>query len=262
MRIPSTLGSLLTAGAFLLTACTEPGQTEIARGNVLASRGEHEQAIEAFRAAVAAAPGKARPQELLGHALFDRKRLVEARAAYEGAARSEPRAAIEARIGLARIDAEEGKLDQAIARLDEVLAGEPSNLYALLSRGNLAMRRGGPGDAERAITDTAEAMRIAPKNPSALYTRGCAFLAAQDPKAAGEAFELLKKAHPTSPLGPYGLARVAAASGRETDVVLHLRETKAKAKGLPGAWDPEEIRKDPAFQFVKDKKDFQEVFAE
>lgn len=249
----------LALAALGLAACSEPGQTEMARGNALASRGQLDQAIEAYRAASAAASGKARPRELLGHALFGRRRLAEARGAYQEALRLEP-PALEARIGLSRIEAEEGKLDQAIERLGEILSAQPRNLHARLSRAHLYLRRAGAGDAQRAIEDTALAMRAAPKNASVLYTRGCAFLAAGEASGAREAFELLGRAHPDSPLAPYGLARVSAAQGKETDVVLHLRQTREKAQRLPGAWEPEQIEKDPAFQFIKEKKDFQEVF--
>ncbi|MFZ5468069.1 MAG: tetratricopeptide repeat protein [Myxococcota bacterium] len=239
-----------------LLACSEPGQTEVARGNVLASRGKLTEAIEAYRAAAKAAPRKARPRELLGHVLFDQGRFAEARTAYQEALGLEPAAALEARIGLARVEAEEGKLKEAIEHLGRVISDQPGNVYARLSRANLAMRRGGEKDAELAISDTAEAMKVDADNASVLYTRGCAFLAAHEPGKASEAFRVLENAHPHSPLAPYGQARVAAAAQKRADVVLHLRETKARARSVTGAWSPDDILKDPAFLFMKDDPDF------
>jgi tetratricopeptide (TPR) repeat protein len=252
-----------------LAACNEPGQTEIARGNVLASRRQFDAAIEAYRAAAKAEPNRARPRELLGHVLFDLHRYPEALAAYQDAERVEPQAALEARIGRARIDAEEGRLDDAFGALSEVLTRAPDNLYALLSRANVAIRRGKAGDAEQAIQDTAQAMRIDRKNASALYTRGCAFIAAKEtdpgwqPKAE-EAFRLLDQEHPGSPLASYGRARAAAAHATpdRLAVLANLKEARQRAEHsseLSGGWKAQEVKSDPAFRALKDDSDFAAV---
>src|SRR5437870_5298441 len=80
------------------------------------------------------------------------------------------------------------------------LAQQRGNLFARLSRAQLELKRGKATDAEAALQDTAQAMLVDQKNPSVLYTRGLAFLAAGQPDPAGEAFQLLEKAHPRSPL--------------------------------------------------------------
>lgn len=238
----------------VFAACSEPGQTEVARGNVLASRGQLSEATESYRAAALAAPGRARPRELWGHVLFDQGLFAEARQAYEEAVRLEPSASVEARVGLARIEAQAGRLAEAIEALSGLLEQSPNNLYARLSRATLAMRRAGAKDAELALLDTAEAMRLDPKGASVLYARGCAFLAAQKPTRAIEAFELLEKAHPSSPLAAYGRARVAAAAQKRADVVLHLRQARSLAG--TAAWKPAEILADPAFTFMKEDPEF------
>src|SRR5687767_11733501 len=130
------LSAVLLALVFC-AGCNEPGQTEIARGNVLASQKKFDEAIEAYKAAGRAAPNKARPRELLGHVYFDQKRYAEARAAYEDALKAEPATAIEAEIGLARIAAEENRIPEAIDQLGKVLEKQPRNVYALLSRAHL-----------------------------------------------------------------------------------------------------------------------------
>ncbi len=245
--------------ASLALACSEPGQTDIARGNVLASQKKFDEAIEAYRAAAQAAPKKARPRELLGHVLLDQKRQQEARAAYEEALQIDPKGAIEARIGLSRLDAEEGKLDSAIDRLGGLIEQQPGNVFARLSRANLAMRRSGPNDAELAVQDTAEAMRVDAKNPSVLYTRGSAFIAAKSFDQAQATFELLAKEHPRSPFAWYGLARLAAARQQRDQVLDHLREALARSKDNPGMLPAEEVRKDPAFAALKDDPEFLKV---
>jgi len=201
--------------------------------------------------------------------LFDLHRFPEALAAYQDAERAEPQAALEARIGRARIDAEEGRLDDAFAALGEVLTRNPDNLYALLSRANVAIRRSHPGDAELAVQDTALAMRIDKKNASALYTRGCAFIAAKegDPgwqSKADEAFGLLEREHPGSPLAAYGRARAAAARATpdKPAVLANLREARQRAERggeLNGGWKAQEVKADPAFHALKDDSDFAAV---
>ena len=173
----SFLRALPAAVLLVVAGCSEPGQTEIARGNVLASQKRYDEALAAYRAAGVAQPKSARPRELAGHLLFDLRRYGEARRAYEEAVALEPNNALEGKIGLARLDAEEQRLDDAMARLDAILEKYPQNLYALLSRATVALRRGHPGDLETAISNTAKAMAIDSKSAAVLYTRSSAFMA-------------------------------------------------------------------------------------
>jgi tetratricopeptide (TPR) repeat protein len=245
----------------MLTACTEPGQTEIARGNLLASQSKFEQAVAAYQAAAKAAPTKARPRELLGHLLFDLGRKEDARAAYEDARRVEPGAALEAEIGLARLDGEAQRFDSALARLNAVLGKHPNNLYALLSKANVEIRRGASGDIEAAIEDTAKAMAMDPKSPSVLYTRGCSFIAAKQYDEARKAFRALEETHPSSPLAWYGNARLASAQGDKVAALASLREAKSRAQGLPGGWHADEVRADPAFRHLSTDPEFESIVA-
>ncbi len=257
MRIPRPPPSLCAALAALsLAACTEPGSTEIARGNVLASAKKLDEAAEAYRAGAAAAPKRARPRELLGHVLSDKGDVAGARAAYEDALAVEPKAALEARIGIARLDADQNKLDDALLRMSEVLKEQPKNVYALLSRATLSIRRGTPTDIEQAIQDTANAMTVDEKNASVLYTRGCAFLAAKDFDKANDAFALLEKQHPSTPLAAYGRARVAGARAEKLQALSNLELARAKATHLPGGWRAEEVKRDPAFAQWREDPEF------
>jgi tetratricopeptide (TPR) repeat protein len=237
-------------------ACNESGQVEIARGNALASRNDLDGALRAYEAAAKAAPKRARPHELIGHVFFDQRRFDEAEKAYRDAIAIDPDGALEARIGLARVEAEQGKIDPSIEQLNAILAKRPKNLYALLSRANLLIRRGRPGDTEQAIVDTATAMAIDASNSSVLYTRGNAFLAAGQLDKAEEAFRLLAGAHPNSALSAYGEARLASARKNRGIVLERLREAKKKASAVAGAWHPNEVRTDSAFQWLKDDPEF------
>jgi tetratricopeptide (TPR) repeat protein len=243
-------------GLLLPGGCADPGQTEIARGNVLAARNQFEAALDAYRAAARTAPHKARPRELMGHLLFDLGRAPEARAAYEEAVEVEPKGALEARIGLARLDAEDRNFEGALARLRQVLEEQPNNLYALLSRANVAIRRGGPQDAELAIADTAKAMLVDPKSAAVLYTRGTSFIAGGRLEEAAETFRLLQKAHPDLPLAWYGQARLAAIHRDREATLSNLREARGKAEKGSTAWDPRQILSDPDFRFLRDDPQF------
>jgi len=250
----STVALFVAVG--LGAACSQPGQTQIARGNLLASKKDFDGAIAAYRAAAEVSPGKAHPRELLGHLLFDLGRSEEARAAYEDALRVEPDAAIEARFGLARLDVDELRLDRTVKRLSEVLELQPKNLYALLSRASVELQRGDAGDAERAIEDTASAMAIDPKRSAVLYLRGSSFLAARQFDSAEEAFSLLEHEHPNLPLAWYGHARVASARGDKAEALRHLRTAREKARDGADEWDSGAVLRDPALQFLKGDPEF------
>lgn len=261
MRTRLPLPFLLPLLLLLLVApgCQEQGQTEIARGNILASRGQVDEAAAAYRAAADRAPRDATPRLLLGNLLADHGRADEARAAFEDALRVDPKA-LEAKLGLARLHVARGEIDPAIALLSEVIDADQGNLYALLSRAQLSLRRGGPTDVERALQDTARAMMVDERNASVLYTRGLAFLAAGKPDEASEAFRLLGKAHPRSPLSSYGLAKVAASRGDLDGALAALKESREKAGGMgPTAWKPEEVRQDPSFVRLREHPQFSAV---
>ena len=255
----SFLRALPTLVVLVVAACSEPGQTEIARGNVLASQKRYDEALAAYRAAGAAQPRSAHPRELAGHLLFDLRRYREARRAYEEAAALEPNNALEARIGLARLDAEELRLDESLARLNAILEKHPQNLYALLSRASVALRRNQPRDLETAISDSAKAMAIDSKSAPVLYTRGSAFIAAKEYEQAAQAFALLQEAHPRSPLAFYGYARLDSARGDRAGALANLRRARSAAGDRPGGWNPAQVRADPAFARFKDNPEFLEI---
>ncbi len=243
----------------VLAGCSEPGLTEIARGNVLASQKKYADALAAYQAAAAAQPRKAHPQELAGHLLFDLGRSAEARIAYQEAVKREPQDALEAKIGLARLDAEDLRFDDALERLNGILEKNPENLYALLSRATVALRRGKPGDLEVSLVDTAKAMAIDSNGAAVLYTRGSAFIVAKDYQQAQSAFALLEHAHPRSPLAFYGYARLASAKGDRAAAIANLRQARSRAQDLPGGWNPREVRSDPAFSKLKDDPEFAQI---
>ena len=235
-----------TLGAFMaLIGCQEPGAADMSRGNVAASRNQPREALEAYRAAAGALPGSARPRELEGHVLLELRRPAEARAAYEAALALEPEAALEARVGLARLEATEGHVHEALKRLDALLAQRPDYTFALVTRAAVSLRRGTPEDVERALADSERALRAGAREPNALYVRGSALLAARRYAEAGETFDRLREARPDLALAAYGLARLAGARDDEKEVLTHLRQARERAGDR---WNPEEVLADPLFE--------------
>ncbi len=252
---PALLLALALVPGPLLSGCTEAGAAELSRGHVLAARRQYGEALEAYRAAAEARPRSARPRELLGHLLYRQGKPAEARAAYEDALRVEPRGAVEAEIGLARLEADAGQLDGALERLGGVLQRQPGNLHALLSRANLGLRRGREADVALALDDTARALALDARSESVLFARAQALLAARRLDEAAQGYALLHKAHPRSALAAYGEARLAAVRGDKTAALERLGQARQRARES-GTWRADEAKADPAFQAFKDDPEF------
>jgi tetratricopeptide (TPR) repeat protein len=148
-------------------------------GRLAFVRGEPSAAVAADEAGVAAAVDEGLEGGALG---FFHVTLGDARIATGdvGGARRAFQAALEARpdlpaalVGLARLDAFEGRSDDAIAELDEALAAIPAPDW-LARRSDLLARRAGPGDAEAAAADraTIEAVASLAGEAGSVYDRG------------------------------------------------------------------------------------------
>lgn len=242
----------LVCGVF--TGCLRAGEARLREGNQAARDGRLEDARKAFEAAAEALPTDPRPRELLGNVLFELGRPDEARAAWQQALTQDAQSQA-AHLGLARLalDAQDAgaaieALGSAPSATDPSLAAEAATV-----RGLALLERGGANDAEAALLAADEALRHAPGHAEALYVRGGALLVLGRYSDAQSALDELSTKHPASPLGPYGLARLAAAQGRATDVLLHL--TAAKSAAGP-TWRPERVAKDPAFAFLSTSEGF------
>jgi tetratricopeptide (TPR) repeat protein len=222
-----------------LSACQDPAATEMAKGNLLVNKGQLEDAVKAYQEAVRLSPGKAKPLELLGNALFDLKRYPESRQAYIRGIAAEP-GALESHLGLARVSEATGDRPGAVAELSKVLEMQPQNLYARLSRANFELE---DGKAAAAREDALAATVSTPKSKEALFTLGRAELALADLPQAELTFTKLTQLAPSSGQGAYGLALVAAQRGDKAGVVSHLGEVMGKQEKPP----PDQILADPAF---------------
>jgi tetratricopeptide (TPR) repeat protein len=200
------LAALLACAA----ACTgEPSAPHLARGNVLVNNGKREEAAAEYREAARLAPKSSLPLERLGDVLYDLRRKDEALAAYREASARDARA-FTARIGAARVLTDLGKLEDARAELTLALERQPTNLYLLLSRGNLYQRS---GDSKAALRDYETAVHLESRNVPALFQYGGALLDDGQVDEAGRTFDRLVEVAPDAPEGWYGRARWFARRG-------------------------------------------------
>ena len=130
----------------------------------------------------------------------------------------------------------------ARAELSAALEGAPTNLFLLLSRGNLAARA---GDRKAALADYERAVHLKSDNVPALYQYGLALLEDGQIPEAGATFDRLLSVAPGSPQGYHGRARVFAARGDAASAAQALSEaakrvepdarTRLAEQGLKGA---------------------------
>jgi cytochrome c-type biogenesis protein CcmH len=229
--------------------CLGEGPARLREGNRAARDGRLEDARVAFEAAARALPADPRPRELWGNVLLELGRPEEAREAWQQALEVTPTAP-GARLGLARLALDAQDAGAALEALGAA-ANAPGDTRlaadAAAVRSLALLARGRPFDAEAARVAADEALAKAPGHREALYARGGALLALGRLSDAQATLEELAVKHPSSPLGPYGLARLAAAQARATDVLLHLAAARTAAGA---AWRPERVAADPAFAFL------------
>ncbi|HEY1087572.1 MAG TPA: hypothetical protein VGE37_07755, partial [Archangium sp.] len=110
------------------------------------------------------------------------------------------------------------------------------------------------GEASQALTAAQEASAALPQDPAVAYLVGSSQLALRRFADAQGTFEALQRLDPKSPLGSYGLARLAAAQSRQTDTLLHLAAARTAAGS---GWNPARVAADPAFAFLNATPEFQ-----
>ena len=241
--------------AVLLTlsvGCSDPGASAIANGNRAAIDGRYDEAAVAFQQACTEAPQLARAPALLGNALWAAGKNAEAVTAWTHALELDP-GQVDAALGLSRSQLQTGATAAAIERLNAAIAKTPGRADLHTARALSLLRQNAEGDVARAALDTDAAYRASPKDPDVLYTRGSVLIAAKRFNEAQSTLDALERAWPRSSLGPYGLARLAAAQSHPTDVMLYLRAARTAAGP---AWQPAVVAADPAFATLKDDPTF------
>jgi len=222
---------LLAAALLACAACTgDPAAPHLARGNVLVNNGKREEAVAEYREAARLSPKSALARERLGDVLYDLGRKEEALSAYRDAT-ARDRFGFTARIGAARVLADLGNVSEARDELTTALRSNPTNLYLLLSRGNLNQRA---GDGKAALRDYETAVHLESRNVPALFQYGGALLQDGQVEEAGRTFDRLVDVAPDAPEGWFGRARWLArrddAAGAARALAAANQRVDAEAK--------------------------------
>jgi tetratricopeptide (TPR) repeat protein len=233
-----------------LWACQAPVEARLAAGDAAAREGRWADAQKEWTRASELDPSSAKALARAGYAAWQLGDRAKALAAWEQARGLSPQDP-DARAGLALVALEARDAGSAL----ELLTDDVTPL-ARLARARARLLRGGPGDAQAALDELQPLLAVTPPAAETTYLAGSAQVALRRYADAQATFERLQQAHPGSPLGPYGLARLAAAQERPTDALLHLAAARAAA---PAAWRPEAVAADPAFGFLSSNSDFKRL---
>jgi tetratricopeptide (TPR) repeat protein len=243
--------SIAILAVLSLASCREQAQTHLARGNVLQNQGKIDEAASEYEAAAKEDPNLSAPWLRLGNLFSDQGKKEQALAAYRQATARNP-GQLDAWIGMARAQSEQGHDADARASLGRALDVEPHNLYARLSRAQLALK---DGDVQAALDDAKLASHQDDKDPSVLYVYGAAMAAAKDYTGAAAAFDRLAALDATSPFASYGRARLRLAQGDRTGAIQQLETVVGVAPKERAA-----IAADPAFAALRGDPAFDKDF--
>lgn len=230
--------------------CPSTAERLLQQGHQQAKKGRWAEAATAYEAASKADPANAQAQALVGLANLRLNQRPLAATAFDKALAIDS-ASREARLGLGGLALDALDAGAALSWVDTL--NEP---VATVIRGRALLLRAGAGDGEAALKEARAAIALEPTSIEARYLEGCALLALARFAEAQTAFEALERTSRESAFGPYGLARVAAAQRRSTDVLLYLKAARAASKG---AWSPPAVAADPAFAFLAGSSAFNDV---
>lgn len=245
LRLAAALLALLTLGA-----CQKPLDAKLQAGDTAARLGKWEQARTAWAEATQLDPRSAAAYLKLGIAHWELGQKDEAAAAWTTALSIDPTSE-DALGALARLDLERLDAGAAVERLQPIQAPLTAGFERVRAQAFLA--RGQPDDAAAALSAAQRALAAAPGDVEAEYLVGSAQIALRRFSDAQGTLEALQRRRPESPLGSYGLARLAAAQSRQTDALLHLSAARAAAGS---SWKAERVAADPAFAFLLSAPEF------
>jgi Flp pilus assembly protein TadD len=141
-------------------------------GVILKALGRHDDAIAAYRRALALSPAEFTPHYNLANLLRDRGQKADAEASYLQAIALAPDFA-DARINLGRLLLEQGKVDEALSQLTKAVAASPDSYHA---HNNLGVALARATRFDEAITSYRRAIEIKPDAAEAHSNLGSASL--------------------------------------------------------------------------------------
>jgi putative PEP-CTERM system TPR-repeat lipoprotein len=165
-------------------------------------------------------------QALMGDAYVRLRKPKEARAAYDAALRAKPDSP-QAQLGQAWVKVLDGDMDAAIKIVDQVLAGSPTFVEALVLQGELLTVK---GDSQGAIQAYEKVIAVRANHVAAHYSRVVLLARDRQLDRAAAAYAEMSKVAPRDPRTFFAHAILALAQGKPAEA----REPLAQIlKGAP-----------------------------
>lgn len=189
-------------------------------GRDKSAQAKAEQELQGF---VQKAPQEYRLQFALAEIYLGTKRKEEARKIYQGIAENDKEGVdgAKARTKLSGLLMMDNKLDQAKNMIDGVLADDPKNKDALLTRAAISLAS---KEADKGIADLRTLLNEDPGNVKALRLKARAHLAKKEIALARESLETAIQVSPQETAANFELAQLLVQTGKEDDAVLLLEK--------------------------------------
>jgi adenylate cyclase len=191
---PALRAEALAASDEALRLDPDLAEAHVARANVLAGLGRHDEADASFRRATALAPGLRDAWFYYGRFLFWVQRYAEAAVAFEESARRNPDDYDSLTLAampyerLKQADNARSARKRAVEAADRVLRNSPDDVRALYLSGSVLVAQ---GERKAGIDRLQQAIALRPYDFTVLYNAACGFAAADD---TGKALDMLDRA--------------------------------------------------------------------
>ncbi|HVK99302.1 MAG TPA: tetratricopeptide repeat protein, partial [Dongiaceae bacterium] len=215
------------AEALLQTAVTtapDSIETVLALHRFYLQRDDKAKAESVLRDAIAANPEQYDFQLSLAGFFLTQKKIDDARTIYTTLLEKDDVTILKAKTRLAYLSSVEGKVDEALATLDEVLKENPADVEALKLRGSINISRNKPTDA---INDLRAVMSATPDAPDVLKLLGRAHLLNRENQQAVDLYKAALNLQPTDVDLRVQLSDLYAAMGEPNEAAKQL-ETSNK----------------------------------
>jgi protein O-GlcNAc transferase len=198
--------------AYRTALAIQPGVTQIhvMLAGAQLSAGRTDEAIANLREALRLSPEDNQARARLGHALHEQGQLSEAEACFRRVLRADPGSA-EAHFNLAGVLQSQGKHDDAVASYRAALAIDPQLADAHNNLGTILKDR---GMAAEAIEQFQSALSIQSNHAPALTNLGLVFDSQDRYDAAAQCYRAAATADPSSALAHYSLGAMLARQGQ------------------------------------------------
>jgi Flp pilus assembly protein TadD/mono/diheme cytochrome c family protein len=197
--------------------------------SALAGQGKYQDAIVAYRHALALHPGDERTLNELGAALENSGDWQQAQKVFKQDVASHPETC-NARFNLARSDLKHDQASAAEEQFRTMLAQCPADAAV---HSGLGVARESDGQVEAAEAEFHAALQIDPQDFTALQNLGSLALQANQPRQAAEFLEVAVKERPTDADAHQQLAEAYGLSGRIDDAMNQLHQAIALSPDDP-----------------------------